>query len=258
MNVIIIDFETTGIDPTVDRITEIGGQICDSAFGDVARELSLLCYASDYPELSAEVVEVTGITNELLKAEGIEPRTAILQVAQAAKDANVEFAIAYNAAFDRGMFEAEVKRLGIDTFPEVKYLLNVIWLCAMSEVEQNYKFKCWKLAHLCLDHGLAVDPTILHRAVNDVNLTRRMLHFIKTTAQAMYAFHAEPWVYVRAKTIEPWKDQGRSNQQAKAAGFSYGQARGDDRKFDKQWVKRVKQSKYSLELNHPFQVVQVV
>lgn len=258
MKVLIIDFETTGLLADTDRITEIGAQVCDDKFLSVTEEFSELCYASDYPELSAEVTKVTRISNEMLKEHGIEPRTALLRVAELAKKFNVGFAIAYNSGFDRGFFEAEVKRLGIDTFPEIKYLLNTTWLCAMTGVESNYNYKCWKLSHLSLDYGLAVDPSILHRAVNDVNLTRRLLSHIRTDAKSMYEFQTSPWVYVRALTMEPWKDKGKSNALAKAAGYAYQTPRGDDRVFEKMWVKKVKASKYEQELLHPFQVRQVV
>lgn len=260
MRVAIIDFETTGTDTSKDRITEAGMQITTDDFRAVMLEFNRVCYAPDYPVLTPEVERLTGITNDFLKKEGIEPRTALLQMAQECKDHNIGLAVAYNAKFDRSVFEAEVKRLGIENFPEIKYLLNTTWVCAMVDVESNYLKKCWKLSHLALDYGLDVDPRVLHRAVNDVNLTRRLLAYISCTAQKLAAFNATPWIYVKAKVRKPWEDGGESTTLAKAAGYAWQTAKGDSdsRVFEKTWVKKVKTNKYEEELTRPFEVCQIV
>ena len=120
---------------------------------------------------------------------------------------------------------------------------QVPWLCAMADIETNYKFKSWRLMHLALEYGVIVNPKELHRAINDVELMRQLLQASGTSVEAMLEYQRSPWMYCVAKTQAPWEDNGQSTTAAKALGFAWQQARGDDsgRTFEKRWVKRLKE-----------------
>lgn len=242
MSVLLIDFESTGIDASKERITEIGAMLVNNDFTPLNQEgLSQLVYDKSYPEITKEVEEVTGITQAMLDAEAVKPVKAFDFLCEMIPN-DVEFIIAYNKKYDETLFRSEVARNDY-THSKLKLLTETPWLCGMVDVETNYAKKCWKLSHLSLDYGVAVNPSELHRAINDVELMRKMLIAAKATPQEMYAYQQSPWIYVVAKCRAPWDDGGVSTNNAKAQGFSWQVPKGDEsgRVFEKRWVKRMKQ-----------------
>lgn len=127
-------------------------------------------------------------------------------------------------------------------------LAQLDWLCAMEDIESNYKFKSWKQMHVALEYGITVNPKLLHRAINDVELMRQILKESGTSAKAMLEFQRSPWIYVAAKVNAPWTDGGKTSNEAKALGFRW-QTTGDDRVFEKTWVKKIKPKQYEELLN---------
>lgn len=255
MNVCILDFETTGVDATSALPIELGYQITSDDFNQILDEGNeLLCLPSDV-SIPHEVTLVTGITNDELLSKCTGADKVLQNFIDKVKENKVSALIAYNSVYDKTILFNAIDRLGLDG----SYVKSIPFLCAMSDVKANYAKKCWKLSHLALDHGLAVDPSVLHRAVADVNLTRRMLYAIKETAPNMLKFNQEPWCYAKAVVEKPWEDGGKSTDEAKKAGYAWQKAKGDttDRLFDKAWVKRVKLSSYQEELKHSFRVVQL-
>lgn len=259
MSVMIIDFESTGVDTKSARITEIGAKICGDKWTHTKDELSTLVWESGYPAITPEVTRVTNITQEMLSKDGIDPKKALTMLAKLATPDKVKYIVAYNKGYDENLFREEVRRHGLEAKEEFRYILSTPWLCAMVDVELNYKFKCWKLSHLALDHGIEVNPKELHRAMGDVELTRRMLNHINVTPTEMYNFQVEPWIYTKAVVEKPWLDGGESTALCKAMGYSWEQAKGDTtgRRFEKQWVKRIKDRDYEGELNLPFKVARI-
>lgn len=250
-DILLLDFEATGKEPKTSRITEIGAQLCDEHF-NVKTSMNMLVWESGYPAITPEVEEVTGITQEMLTREGVKPSEALKTLANFA--GKCKYAIAYNKEYDETLFKAEALRN--EVAEQTLWLRTSPWLCAMVDVEQNYKKKCWKLSHLALDYGLAVDPLELHRAINDVELMRRMLIRINTTPERMFMYQQTPWIYVAANVRKPWEDGGESTNLAKAQGYTWQVAKGDpeQRVFDKRWVKRIKEMNFDSELLHQFRV----
>lgn len=253
--VCILDFETTGVDSSSALPIELGYQIVSSDFAEVHKEGNeLMCLPSDVT-VPHEVTLVTGITNDELLSKCTGADKVLNSFISALVEHKVSALIAYNAQYDKTILFNALLRLGVDG----KYPASVPFLCAMTDVKSNYQKKCWKLSHLALDYGLAVDPAVLHRAVADVNLTRRMLYAINETAESMLKFNQEPWCYAKAVVEKPWEDGGKSTDEAKKAGYAWQKAKGDttDRLFEKAWVKRVKLSSYQDELKNSFRVVQL-
>ncbi len=252
MSVLILDFEATGVDANTVRTLEIGAQVTPNDFSEPLISMSQLVWGSGYPALTNEVQEVTGITQRLLDDAAVPPEDAFKLLSDIIPD-DLEFCVAFNRSYDEALFKAEAKRLALGIMRGGNILLQVPWLCAMVDVEENYKFKSWKLKHLALDHGVTVNPKELHRAINDVELTRKMLHSVPTCAEKMYEFQKEPWVYLQAQVSFANKDL------AKAQGFTWERAKGDDsdRVFTKTWVKRVKSSHVEREMDHGFKVITI-
>ena len=108
-DVIALDVEATGLSPEQDRLIEIGavrmrgGQILDrySTFVDPERRLG------------ANIVELTGITDEMLVGAPSE-RTAVQGFLDFAGDLPI---VAHNANYDMGMMKAACRRLGLHFNP---------------------------------------------------------------------------------------------------------------------------------------------
>lgn len=249
---LLIDFESTGLDTSKDRIIEIGAQVVDEDW-EVQASLSRLIKDPNI-KLTPEIVKITGITDEELSLNGIPLAEAARELAQIG--AFCTSVIAYNRTFDEMLFKTEMARYQMMQAPGIKEICNQTWLCAMTDIEANYDFKCWKLSHLALDHGLAVDPRTLHRAINDVDLMRRMLKELNAHPDDLRRFQNTPWVFIRALIPKPWEDQGKGRDEAKKLGYGWEMARGTTGpKFEGAWVKRVKETRYEEEVKMaPFKV----
>lgn len=260
MSILLIDFEATGTDPKTARVIEIGARVVTDDWSACTIGLSHLVWAPDYPALTPEVIKVTGITQELLDKESLTPEAAWAALGKFVTP-DIKYVVAYNAhAYDAVLFKEEMFRLNLTFDPKMSWLLQVPWLCSMADIEKNYEFKSWRMAHVALEHGCTVCLKDLHRAINDVDLMYSMLQLAGVSADEMYAFQNEPWIYVAAKVEKPWLDAGKSTDLAKAVGFSWEKCKGDStgRVFAKQWVTRVKQKNYDKLLTLPFKVERIL
>lgn len=243
MAVLLLDNETTGLDPTKDRAIELGARFVSNDFKDTICEVSSLMWESDYPPLLEEISRITNIhVEDIVKAN--KPRDVYMILNNQVKefDIKVHAIIAYNMAFDGAFFDADMKRL-FDLVPQgLADIMLAPKLCAMRDIEEHYKFKSWKQMHVALDWGITVNPKLLHRAINDVDLMQQILIESGTTIEKMYEYQKTPWVYVCALTQAPWEDGGVSTTEAKKNGYNWESARGDAsaRKFQKRWVKLIK------------------
>lgn len=225
-----LDFETTGKDPQTARITEVGAVLKDCLTGEVLVSLSQLVYDKDYPSLSQEVVDVTGITDDMLKEKGI-PLMDALDALHGLMDL-ADCVMAHNAQYDRTVYETEMHRKGLE--PRLK-----VWVCTLTEVPYAEKYGCKRLSHLALDHGIVVDPSKLHRAVGDVELMFELLEKGGYTMEMIMDYRAIPSVIVRAKVS--YDDR----EKAKARRYSWEKV--DNLMFPKQWVKKMKSNKVDQE-----------
>jgi DNA polymerase III alpha subunit (gram-positive type) len=247
MQTLLIDFETTGVDTTKDRIIEIGAQLVDEKW-DIIGQVSCLVKGEDYPPLTHDITRITKITQDVLDKEGLAPAEAFKLLGDMAGP-DLNYAIAFNRNFDENIFKAEMARQAFGLMPGINNLIQIPWLCAMVDIETNYQFKSWKLAHLALEYDVAVNPKELHRAINDVELMRKMLAASGATAQAMYAFQQTPWTFIRAIIPAPWEDGGKGKAEAQKLGYSWETAKGTDGpKFEKAWIKRVKATHVENEI----------
>jgi len=73
--IVILDFETTGIAPRRDRVIEVGAAAVDILSGEVVRTFSKLCLPKPDCKVSKTVSRLTGITTEMLLGQ---PSTAVV------------------------------------------------------------------------------------------------------------------------------------------------------------------------------------
>lgn len=255
-----IDFEATGVDTRTSRITEIGA-VClgQKASGKLERlcEYSTLVYEEDYEPLSEEVIAVTGITDDQLKAGGVDFVAMIRGLVMMFEPVGwPSYFVAHNKSYDEEIFKWEMKRHKeqlVIAFDDsiLQKLFNLPWLCTIKDIEHPEKLKCKKLSHLALDYGVAVDPKKLHRAVADVHLMIDMLEASQVDLGNMIKRASVPDVIIMACIPPPFgkdNDGGIGKDKAKACGFGYGRAHGTDGPIiDKKWLKKVKEDQIQVE-----------
>ncbi len=157
---LILDFETTGIDPNEDSIIEIG--LLEFALPDDGREPQILNMYGALEDpgkpLSPEIQKLTGLNDELLRGHrigwdfvrGITERAAII--------------IAHNADFDRGFAERRPELAGLSSH----------WACSMKHIDWEGKgFRTRALNYLAADHGFV--NAFAHRALFDCATTFRLI-----------------------------------------------------------------------------------
>lgn len=240
--ILMLDLETTGLDPVTNRIWEIGALLVDEQWTSIGKFTARLWddeIAKQLEENQAVLPNLPPL--ELIKETGLNPTLVWGMFSQFLPDV-VSYGVAYNKEFDFTFFREETVKQGWSLDPRINQLLQANWVCAMNDVEAHGKHKCRKLGHLCLDHGLAVDPSVLHGALADIELTQRLMQKIGVSPTDMFLYQTEPWHVLRAFTVEPWKDNGASTALAKELGYSWEVPRqARDKKFTKCWVKVVKQ-----------------
>jgi DNA polymerase III epsilon subunit-like protein len=241
--ILLIDFETTGLDTKTCRPLELGAALVSNDFKDVYQSFNCLIHDSSYPVITEEITNLTNIKHSMLEFACLPEDTwdGLRAMAQ-----HVDGVVAHNAAFDRAVvFTANKDEESLE------WLLDKTWLCSIQDVEKFDALKSKRLMHIALEVGVTVDPTGLHRASADVELMRRMLVSAGETWENMYEYHMEPNVYLQAQCDGPWIDGGKSTNMAKELGYSWEIPRGapEGVKFAKAWVKKVKQKNIVHEIN---------
>ena len=145
----IVDVETTGTRPALDRVTEIAVLEVDG-FEVTSRWSTLVNPGAAIP---AEIQALTGITREMVAAA---PRFADLAAELGARLAGRVF-VAHNARFDYGFLRREFQRAGID--------FKARTLCSVRLSRRLYPGKGHDLDSVIARHG--IDCRARHRALGD-------------------------------------------------------------------------------------------
>ena len=148
---VLLDIETTGLSCETDKILEIG--LINIGGGKITSQQSFLIKVDTIPD---EIVNLTGITAELVKNEGVDLKSALEKVFDIIDDRNV---LIYNAEFDLSFIKKGAECCCID-FPDI-HLLDVLELTKKT-VKDTSNYKLEKIAaHL----GITTKQT--HRAIDD-------------------------------------------------------------------------------------------
>lgn len=195
MNILGIDFETTGLDPKEDRIIEVGAVLWQWETRSPLKILSEFILPPD--PISDEITAITGITNEMLMKWGEEERPVIETFNQMLNEA--DYAMAHNAEFDKGFYKQSCKRnetLSVDT----------LWIDTKIDIVFGPRITTRNLNYLAAEMGF-VNP-FKHRAVFDV-LTMLTVAS-RFDLDAMVARAQEPIMYVRALVSYDDRDKAKT------------------------------------------------
>ena len=156
--IVVLDFETTGLDTRNDRIIEIGA--VKLAEGRVTDELSVLVNPGQL--LKPKITEITGITDQMLRDQ--PPITeALPRLLDFIGDCPIA---AHNADFDYSILQSELRRQGIQREWTV--------IDTLTFARQLYPdMKSHRLGVLCKRLGVSLKNA--HRAVHDATATAHCL-----------------------------------------------------------------------------------
>ncbi|MDO8878983.1 MAG: 3'-5' exonuclease [Pseudolabrys sp.] len=230
MTGIILDFETTGLDPAKDEIIEVACVKFRYSATDEISGVSDIFQSYNEPSvpIPALVTELTGITNDMVAGQRID----IAALEAFVGDANI--IIAHNAGFDRKFAE----RLS-STF-EHKH-----WACTQTEIDwRKHGFGGAKLGYLLADIGMFHNA---HRAIDDCHaLVEILAHPLSAAARSAFA---ELIDCARRTTVRVWAQSSpfELKDALKARGYRWND--GTDGR-PKSWFIDVGEEKRDTELSY--------
>lgn len=160
MREICFDTETTGLDAkNGDRIIELGCVEIENLL-PTGKEFHRFIY----PErpVSADTIRITGITDDMLAGKPLFSDPDVYQAfLDFVGDAPL---VAHNAEFDRGFFNAEMRRIGLPEFPKERFVDTLVI------ARQKYPGASNTLDALCKRFDISIADRQLHGAVKDSQL----------------------------------------------------------------------------------------
>jgi DNA polymerase III epsilon subunit-like protein len=174
---LVLDTETTGLDPQTDRVIEIG---VVEASGDVDISCWSTLVRADVP-VPARVTELTGITSAMA-ALGAQESAAIDALSRLL--AQVDIVVAWNAGFDRAFVSAAFFRCG-------RPLPSTPWTCALEAARLcRPDLKGYRLDLVARDLG--VDTGHSHRALDDARTALRIWRALAPLQRAVASSASTP------------------------------------------------------------------
>jgi DNA polymerase III epsilon subunit-like protein len=239
MIVCFYDTETNGLDPRVSLPTEVAAvkfqyNSLVKPQWELVSEFSAFIWDESYPPQTPEIVELTGITDGLLKEQGAPPALVFAEMVPYLM--GVDIIVAHNAQFDRSFFEAALKRHGL-LEPQFE------WLCTKTNFDWPKKYSCHRLTHLALEHFIEFKMRDMHRATADCKLLQQLVALYDFDKALAYS--REPFQFVVALPKPPWEDGGAQVAFVKSLGFQWEKVQWAQSKltFYKKWVHYAKVSK---------------
>lgn len=213
MTILGLDFETTGLNPEVDRVIEIGAVLWSTGNGGFPISMySFFCYDKDFPEIHPEAAEANGLDNGFLKEYGKPFKKNMARI-----EGDFQAVVAHNGMnFDRLFYVAECKRAGIETW-------EMPWIDTAMDVKYPESITTRKLTYLAAEHGF-LNP-FAHRAVFDVLTMLIILQ--KYDVQAALEYSQQPLVILQA--LVSYDDR----QKAKDTGYRWNPD-------EKRWLKTLR------------------
>lgn len=201
-NVLILDTETTDLEPSKGKLIEIGAVLWSVDYRSIVEVYSGVLSADENPAESTN-----GIPADLLRGAGLPPAPMMLVDDIAARAA---FVVAHNADFDRRW----VQPLGFSR------LNGLPWVCTIEDIEWPRPGPGKSLTAIALAHGVAVVSA--HRAIHDCLLLTRLFEAvpdIDVRLGAALAHAALPKAEIHS--LAPYEDR----EIVKAHGFHWDPAR---------------------------------
>ncbi|MGB3494238.1 MAG: 3'-5' exonuclease [Elainellaceae cyanobacterium] len=164
LNLLIIDTETTGTDPTQDRVIEIGAVLYSAIHQSTLYQLSFLLYA---PDNAAEPINRIPPAALLVLPDALQQKPLQLLQNMAAE---ASYVVAHNADFDTQWFDDTNLPILRDCSQN-----PLQWLCSMADMNWPKQSRSGQsLINLALDHGIGISSA--HRALTDCQLLAELFN----------------------------------------------------------------------------------
>lgn len=160
---VLFDTETSGLDFSKDQIIELAAlRIEQTATGGlrIAGQMDQFLRLPDGQQLPEKIIELTGITDRILEAEGVPPRKAATAFAKLINvGAGPVLLVAHNAQFDLLFVRSLLK--GVKLIPRLGFLDTL----TIYKDRRPYPHK---LADAIMAYDLEKQVKNSHRAIDDV------------------------------------------------------------------------------------------
>ncbi len=163
--VVILDFETTGLSAQYERVIEVGAALVKG--NQVTKTFSQLCYPGT--SISSFITEFTGITNSMLRGQ---PKPEIV-MSKLHKFIGSRPILAHNASFDRQFLYAEMERGKLEVPNSI--LCTLLLSRRIIVGASNYKLATLKQYIKFNSEKSHQD----HRALDDVKVTAALWVFLR-------------------------------------------------------------------------------
>jgi DNA polymerase-3 subunit epsilon len=205
---LLLDTETTGTDPSQDRVIEVAVILFDLELGCPIESYASLIQASGNDAESANGIPPAALADA---NHGIEVWRRVAEVA-----ARSDVVAAHNAEFDQSF----VRAAGIES------VASRPWVCTMTDFDWGGSRK---LVEIALNHGVGVAS--IHRALADVDTMARLFARVKERGGDLPAMFRRA---ARPKSLFYARVSYENRQIAKDHGF-----RWDEAKHGKNWFRHM-------------------
>ena len=165
--IVVFDTETTGIAFDRDRIIELGAVSLEA--GGEAGSMDMLVRLPEGIRLPPFIVELTGITEALLAAEGVEQAEAAAGFRRLLEGAERPLLAAYNAQFDLNFLYRFLRPCGQADVLRLPRFLDAL---TVYRDRRDYPHK---LCNAIEEYGLGDAAVNSHRAVDDARAATALL-----------------------------------------------------------------------------------
>jgi DNA polymerase-3 subunit epsilon len=170
--IVVIDFETTGLSPKNSRIIEVAALIVDNHTNAVIDSFTQLMNPDQH--ISKEITSITGITNEMVAGQPY-PENVMRKLKMFIGDRRC---VAHNAAFDSKFYFAEMDRAGMSHARDFLCTLKL----ARGLISDSANHKLGTLVeHLKLEKP---EDGEFHRALYDATMTTKLWARLKNMVKA--------------------------------------------------------------------------
>ncbi|PKN58099.1 MAG: 3'-5' exonuclease [Deltaproteobacteria bacterium HGW-Deltaproteobacteria-14] len=210
----VVDVETTGLDPKVDRVIEIAViHMQDGAVTD-----SFASLVNPDQEIPDEVVRITGIQPEQVTTA---PRFATI-AAEVRARLEGRVLVAYNLPFDRAFIVAELDRAGLD-LPEVVPIDPLVFI---RELHKNQGSKRLSAAA----ERLGINLENAHRAKDDAEVAGHVLYALAAQLPERLGdlrLLQGQWEQQQQNDMAGWKNRRGGSFDGGGVGGGFAQERGN-------------------------------
>jgi DNA polymerase-3 subunit epsilon len=214
--ILILDTETTGLDPKKDSIIEVAAILVDLNHKRIECQRSGLIYALT----NQDSEKITGISQLMLdgvKSAFDDPFNSIKIMAKQSL-----CVIAHNAEFDKGFVEAKgIVLSGINNLP-------LEWICSYRDFNYDIQTENKKLSTLA--EAYSVDSGGAHRALSDVTMLAHILFKVPNIEEQIFcAIESKKKPEIKIISLAPFDQK----EEVKKSGFRWNP-------IDKTWWKNIR------------------